>query len=77
MLRTMAHNTVTIDGITGSGKHLVESFIHLHPDIKINKVDDYLILSVDNVVLKLLIVNCKFSIESGWYCPEFGKRIQN
>jgi uncharacterized heparinase superfamily protein len=65
------------DGITGSGKHLVESFIHLHPDIKINKVDDYLVLSRENAALKLLIINCNYSIEYGWYCPEFGKQIQN
>ena len=68
--------TIT-DEITGSGSHLVESFIHLHPDVEINKDEDYLVLARENVALKLSIVNSQFSIESGWYCPEFGKRIQN
>ncbi len=65
------------DEITGSGNHLVESFIHLHPDVEINKFDDCLILSLANISFKLSIYNSKFLIEDGWYCPEFGKRIRN
>jgi len=65
------------DEITGTGSHLVESFIHLHPDVLIKENDDYLVLSSDNISIKLSIFNSKFLIEEGWYCPEFGKRLKN
>ena len=42
--------TVT-DEITGSGNHLVESFIHLHPDVEINKFDGCLVLSLDKYLI--------------------------
>ena len=66
-----------IDEVTGSGHHLVESFIHLHPDVRIEEGDNSLILSRNNISIKFLIFNFEFLIEDGWYCPEFGKRVKN
>lgn len=68
---------IVVDSITGSGNHKIESYIHLHPDVKLTEFEDYLVLSRENVTIKLSVVNSQFSIDNGWYCPEFGKRIKN
>lgn len=65
------------DTITGSRNHLVESFIHLHPDVKVKEEEGQISLTSSNVSIKLLIPNSEYAIEEGWYCPEFGKKINN
>ena len=65
------------DNVKGNGEHLVESFIHLHPNVKVIEDEDNLILSRNGVEIILSILNSARSIENGWYCPEFGKKIEN
>ena len=65
------------DTITGSGNHLVESFIHLHPQVKLTVNDNYLFLSLSGASLSLNIKNIEYRIDTGWYCPEFGRKIKN
>ena len=65
------------DNITGSGNHNIESFIHLHPDVNIDRIDDNIMLSRNNVALQFKIQNSTFKIIDAWYCPEFGKKMRN
>ena len=41
------------DEITGVQDHYVESSIHLHPSVKVNEIKDYLMLSIDDIKIKL------------------------
>ncbi len=71
-------STITVnDNITGSGNHNIESFIHLHPDVNIDRIDDNIMLSRNKVALQFKIQNSSFKIIDAWYCPEFGKKILN
>jgi len=65
------------DEITGNGNHIAESFIHLHPEVKIEEIDNSLILTRDKVEVKFKIQNYKFEIIDSWYYPEFGKKTKN
>ncbi|MGE5412308.1 MAG: heparinase II/III family protein [Clostridiales bacterium] len=65
------------DIISGFGNHKVKSYIHFHPDIKFQFVDNLIILNYDNKKIKLLVENGAFHFEKGWYCPRFGQKIPN
>jgi uncharacterized heparinase superfamily protein len=69
------------DRIIGMGKHSVESFINIHPDFK---------ASIQGQEIALLNRKCKkqaariivadqhnLKLIRGWYCPEFGLRLEN
>jgi uncharacterized heparinase superfamily protein len=72
------HSQITFkDEISGVQDHYVESSIHLHPSVKVNEIKDYLMLSVNDVKIKLYILNSEFVINDGWYCPEFYKKFSN
>ena len=64
------------DAIEGSGEHLAESFIHLHPDIEIiNDAENVLECKHSDVSFIIQpIDNLTFEIEKGWFSPEFGKK---
>jgi len=66
------------DTIEGSGKHLAESFIHLHPDVEIiNDAKNVLECKRSGVSFTIQpIDNLTFEIEKGWFSPEFGKKIE-
>ena len=63
------------DVVEGAGRHLVESRVHLHPDVRLER-------NGDQVVLTQQEIRCVFrtegpvALERGWYSPEFGKRIE-
>jgi uncharacterized heparinase superfamily protein len=69
---------VVEDLIEGRGKHLLESCIHLHPDVA-------LVHEGRRVFLKRDEVQCVIEVEEGqdlwiedsWYCPEFGLKKKN
>ena len=68
------------DVVTGSGKHLLESFIHIHPDFDVSDEghQTFLIQDGDTVVARLRVDSeCEISFVTGSYCPEFGKRFEN
>ncbi|VAW83428.1 Heparinase II/III-like, partial [hydrothermal vent metagenome] len=68
------------DVIKGSGFHLCESFIHIHPDFSARLDDDSIcLLDNTNSVIAIITINSadQVSIEKGWYCPEFGKKFEN
>jgi uncharacterized heparinase superfamily protein len=63
------------DRVTGRGCHAVASRIHLHPDVVVSGDTDPVLRRGD--VSCLLTANgAAFNREQGWYCPEFGTRIQ-
>jgi len=65
------------DEITGSGEHLVESLIHLHPKVSLQRTSNGVLLQRDDILCNLEYNGIGFGIERGWYCPEFGKKIPN
>jgi uncharacterized heparinase superfamily protein len=68
------------DMVTGGGEHLVESFVHLHPDFELDAESDtsFLIRDGESAVARLrLESDCEASVVTGSYCPEFGRREDN
>ena len=68
------------DVVSGSGKHLIESFIHMHPDFNLSPENDhsFLIQDSESPVARLQVDSeCEISTVTGNYCPEFGKRFEN
>jgi uncharacterized heparinase superfamily protein len=65
------------DTIKGSGTHLVESLLHLHPDIFIERKHGQVILRSADVECLIEADEQTISVEEGWYCPEFGLKQKN
>ena len=68
------------DVVTGSGNHLIESFIHTHPDFNVSPESDhsFLIQDGESPVARVRVdSDCEISTVTGSYCPEFGKRFEN
>ncbi len=77
---------IVIDSLRGSGNHQVESFIHLHPDVGVERLRDS---SGDGLVRESTAWTIRFGEEHyflatmgggdveaqpSWYAPEFGLR---
>ena len=68
------------DQVIGEGHHVVESFVHRHPDITLQSLPNGNINLVENrsIIASIRIPNGQnYRIESAIYCPEFGKKIPN
>lgn len=65
------------DNINGTGKHLVESLIHLHPKVRVQQTSNGFLLQQGEILCSLEYDGVGLGIENGWYCPEFGKKIPN
>jgi uncharacterized heparinase superfamily protein len=65
------------DRIDGRGYHEIESRLHIHPELKV-KASDNVVRIIDSA-RPLMSVSAegsgKLAIESGWYCPEFNKKL--
>ena len=69
-----------VDSFRGVGEHRVESFIHLHPDLTARQAGRSISLVETNGNVAAVIEvrsDVNMAMESGWYCPEFGKRVAN
>ena len=76
----LAGRWVFSDVVTGSGIHLIESFIHIHPDFGVNPESDRSFLITDGVcpLARLHVESeCEIRVVVGNYCPEFGKQLEN
>jgi uncharacterized heparinase superfamily protein len=65
------------DTVNARGEYSIESFIHLHPDLAINKTENgKLRLELNGRVVAELIIDAglSYSLEDAWY---FGKKIRN
>ncbi len=67
---------VVEDTATGEGCHSVESLIHLHPDVQVERNQDNICLNRAGHVVHVSASDSIVQFENGWYCPEFGKRIE-
>ncbi len=65
------------DEVTGGGKHLVESRIHLHPSVTVTEAGPELRLVRDGCVVRLRPMKGEPSMEDSVYCPEFGVVQEN
>ncbi len=65
------------DTIAGAGKHGITSRLHIHPDLSLDMDGGVATVSANGRPLAAIRTNGDqgLSLEDGWYCPEFGKRI--
>jgi uncharacterized heparinase superfamily protein len=64
------------DEVVGSGAHDVVGYLHLHPDVQAARVAENAIrLSAPGVKMMLSSEDGALTVEQGYYCPEFGKRL--
>ena len=83
--RTYSYKKDTLaimDSLSGDGKHLVKSFIHLHPDLHVQMENKTLNIKMDNHAVALLTILddvdlVDISLETGKYFPELGKEQEN
>lgn len=75
---TWAGDAIRIeDRIDGRGAHDVESRLHIHPELKVEATDNGVTVT-DNGQTLMKVSDAgqgRVEIESGWYCPEFNKKI--
>jgi uncharacterized heparinase superfamily protein len=71
----LKHSELLIhDRVTGNGRHSIAGYLHLHPDVKIERISEYSIrLLLPEVELMLSCTDGALDIEEGRYCLEFGK----
>lgn len=66
------------DVIEGAGRHLVESCIHLHPEVELTLEEGRAVLRRGGVRCAVEALNGgSFAVEDSWYCPRFGVKRQN
>lgn len=65
------------DTVEGSGSHLAESRLHLHPAVSTDTCADGIKISRGDSHLKIIPLSGELKTETGWYCPAFGVRQQN
>ena len=69
-----------VDRFAGKGEHRIDTFVHLHPDLKA-RLAGRAILVADpkgEAVAEIEVLDAEeITLEKGWYCPEFGKRQEN
>jgi uncharacterized heparinase superfamily protein len=67
-----------IDRACGRGEHELTSWLHLHPDVRATQRDEQAVdLELHGMRLQLRYLSPgRVSVVNGWYCPEFGKRIE-
>ncbi|MCB1685060.1 MAG: alginate lyase family protein, partial [Pseudomonadales bacterium] len=71
--------TIT-DQVSGSGRHKVDSWLHLHPDMDAG-VDGQVVNITDGLGVPVATVHLEGDLvprlEKGWHFPEFGVRQEN
>ncbi len=68
------------DLLEGKGKHRIESFIHIHPDVQIEECNNQLqLLDCDGQFIASININNDhaYDISNSVYHPEFGKEVDN
>jgi uncharacterized heparinase superfamily protein len=68
---------VVEDLLEGRGEHLLESCIHLHPDVELRREGRRLFLRRAGVECVIEVAAEELQIEDSWYCPEFGLQQKN
>jgi uncharacterized heparinase superfamily protein len=66
------------DRVSGRGTHRMASYVHLHPNVEVERIDGTTIaMSVASELCVFNSIRTPVSIETGWYCPKFGSRQAN
>lgn len=71
---------VITDVLEGTGRHRMESFVHIHPDLSIveSGVGRFSIERRGEALAMVEVLGaCQMKIEQGYYFPEFGLRQKN
>jgi hypothetical protein len=68
------------DRISGRGAHRLNSYIHLHPELRLRRADE--VYAVEDPTGRVVAQIVPFGAEGvevieGWYYPEFGVAQQN
>ncbi|MCS6897080.1 MAG: heparinase II/III-family protein, partial [Nitrospira sp.] len=64
----------------GDGRHLMESYVHIHPDLQVTQTLDRMdVAAPDGHVIATIepLGSCNVRLERGWYFPEFGVKHEN
>lgn len=73
-----AENEIAVeDSVSGTGKHRVESYIHLNPQLEIQRRGNEVLLGFKGVRVSISFPNSDFDIRDGLHSPEFGKVLKN
>lgn len=69
---------VVADWAEGAGSHQLDSWFHLHPDaVDVRIVGPSVQLTIGPVQATLTLHTAgQLSLDTGWYCPDFGARIR-
>lgn len=86
LIHTPENVWVIVDSVTGRGEHRIESFIHFHPDVTVERFEDRN-PSNDAALRPRFIIECgdrryrlaalgrgEMAVAASWYAPEFGRR---
>lgn len=67
------------DLVLGQGRHHVESFIHIHPDIRVRYEAEAFVLfgDGDTPICRIRVDGADVELVSSIYCPEFGMRQES
>jgi uncharacterized heparinase superfamily protein len=68
---------IVTDRVEGRGCHEVRSYIHLHPDVELQRDGrgDWLLRRGEGRCR--LKTSDDAAVRQGWYCPAFGTRVRN
>jgi len=79
VLNFQQNQFVIVDEIEGDGLHFAESFIHLHPEVKIIKsTDSELQCQLGEADFSIKAMDeLKFDVEKAWFSAEFGLKVEN
>ncbi len=68
---------VCVDWAKGRGEHQLTHWLHLHPDVDVRARGPASVeLTIGALVCELRFLTAgELTLEQGWYCPEFGRRI--
>ncbi|SMC26715.1 Uncharacterized conserved protein, heparinase superfamily [Desulfacinum hydrothermale DSM 13146] len=66
------------DRVEGRGQHHVESRLHIHPDLEVHRDGPAIVVKEAGRRIAVLVSLCPapVHVEQGWYCPEFGLRLE-
>jgi hypothetical protein len=78
-IRYVESNWYFVDEVHGCGEHRIKNYIHLHPALEIEHVDDCCYISHGGIKIAVIVFNAgyKVSYEEGWYYPQFGIKEKN
>lgn len=64
------------DHVRGTGQHLLESFVHFHPDLRLRREDGHWLLvdAADTQLLRVSVNGGNSEMRQTAYCPAFGIR---